>query len=127
MKLILFSLIAGGLLACTKKNTALEKASFLHKEMFLMLEEVEKELSLLSPTKPLQDSMVQIKKEIEEWKASVIEVPGNTEVDHDHHAHSHEKLNLTDDELLAVQLELKNELEKIKKRIKKLLQHEKSL
>lgn len=95
--------------------------------MFLKLEEVEKELSLLSPTKPIQDSIVQIKKEIEEWKASVVEVPGNTEVLHNHHAHSHQKINLTDDELLAVQLALKNELEKIQQRIKKLSQHEKSL
>jgi uncharacterized protein YcfL len=93
----------------------LQEAADIHNTAVLIAEELE---AILKQNTIPVDSVSAILAAIEAWENDLVEVPGN-EHHHDHegHNHSHEPLNVTADEMLQLQLELKYRIERIKKRV----------
>ncbi len=77
----------------------------------------------------IQDSLTALKRDLELWKAMIVEVPGHehSHEGHDEHNHHHEpQVNLTPEMVLEVQLDLKVRAEKLDKRAELLLEKIKS-
>ncbi len=85
--------------------------------------------SLSDDTVVLKDSLVNIKQAFDAWEESIVEVPGHDDHDHhDHHGHDHDhdhdhapSPDLTDEMVLEIQQEMKDQIEKLSKRTKALL------
>ena len=85
--------------------------------------------SLQEDTMWLQDSLANVKEAFAVWEESIVEVPGHD--DHDHHHHDHEghdhdhdhsaSPDLTDEMVLEIQQEMKDQIEKLNKRTKSLV------
>jgi LmbE family N-acetylglucosaminyl deacetylase len=106
------------LTACStssKEDKLLQEAADVHNMALLMAEELE--TTLKQNTFPA-DSASAIRAAIEAWENDLVEVPGN-EHHHNHegHNHSHEPVHVTAEEMLQLQLELKQRIERIKKRV----------
>ena len=101
--------------ASSKEDKVLQEAADVHNMALLMAEELE--TTLKQNTFPA-DSTSAILAAIEAWENDLVEVPGN-EHHHEHegHNHSHEPVNVTAEEMLKLQLELKQRIEQIKKRV----------
>ncbi len=96
------------------------------------IKQIEEELS-----KPDQDTLQVLMKDLGEWYDSVVEVPGHEHGDHDHHGHDHEGHDhhdhdhdhdhgpnylegLSEEQILEIQKELKKEIDVIGVRIRML-------
>ncbi len=78
----------------------------------------------------IQDSLTALKRDLESWKAMIVEVPGHEHShegheEHDHHHHEPE-VHLTPEMVLEVQLDMKVRAEKLDKRADLLLEKIKS-
>jgi len=96
------------------EDKLLQEASDVHNAALLIAEELE---AALNQNMIPADSASAIRAAIEAWENDLVEVPGNEHHDHEGHNHSHEPLNVTAEEMLQLQLELKQRIEQIKKRI----------
>lgn len=106
-----------GLVACSapsNENKLLQEAADVHNTALLIAEELE--TTLKQYTFPA-DSASAIMAAIKAWENELVEVPGNEHHDHEGHNHSHEAVNITAEEMLHLQLELKARMEQIKKRV----------
>lgn len=102
------------------KNEFKESAA-IHNEMVKQAEELEEYIDQLeSTTSVSRDSISVWRDAIEVWESELVEVPGNEEHHHtkgEHH-HDHTRMELTPEQLMNVQLELKSRLDEIDKRVK---------
>ncbi|MDP1816260.1 MAG: hypothetical protein Q8K92_17550 [Leadbetterella sp.] len=110
------------ILGCSRPKAELTEANKIHLENAAIFEDLENKLDSLQKirTNETQNRDLQnLKQELEELEEYMVEVPG---FDHEHyhegHNHSHATpINYTDDQILAIQKEVKSELLKIKIRI----------
>jgi len=123
-KFLLISII---LCACGGINqqdkALLEEAGTIHNEMMATAEAVKEKLEALrkdSAQMIPMDSIMAWKNAIEEWEADLVEVPGNEEPHHGKSKHDHHEKapDVTAEQMLVVQKELKMQLKDIQQRIK---------
>lgn len=111
-------------LGCSSPKVELTEANKIHLENTAIFEVLENKLDSLQKirTNETQNKDLQnLKHELEELEENMVEVPG---FEHEHHQeghnHSHEApINYTDDQILAIQKEIKSELLKIKTKVEK--------
>lgn len=98
----------------------MEEAASIHDDALQIAEEAEQQISTLTLAYP--DSVKQFLLEIEQWEENLVEVPGHAHEhrDHEGHTHDHSPVTLTPEEMLNVQLELRDQIGALKKRIKSL-------
>lgn len=102
----------------SQEQKSLQEAANVHNAALLIAEELEATLKL--STIPADSAFV-ITAAIEAWVNDLVEVPGNEHHHHEGHHHSHEPVNVTAEEMLQLQLELKHRIEQIKKRVDALI------
>ncbi|MBX2915801.1 MAG: hypothetical protein KF856_11085 [Cyclobacteriaceae bacterium] len=114
----LFVLLLLSACSVSHEQKLLQEAADIHNTALLIAEELE--ATLKHNTIP-PDSVAAILIDIEAWENDLVEVPGN-EHHHDHegHNHSHDPVHVTAEEMLQLQLELKQRIEQIKKRVEAL-------
>jgi hypothetical protein len=104
-----------------KKDALLEEAAKIHNEAVELAKQLEDELSQLArDTTYMRDSLESWRVAIEKWENNLVEVPGNESHDHkshDHHYHGKQQSELTSDQILSIQNELKAQIDSIKSRI----------
>ncbi|OYU92583.1 MAG: hypothetical protein CFE21_23235 [Bacteroidetes bacterium B1(2017)] len=110
------------MLGCSNPKAELTEANKIHLENAVIFEVLESKLDSLQKirTNETQNRNLQnLRQELEKLEEYMVEVPG---FDHEHrhegHNHNHETpIKYTDDQILAIQKEVKSELLKIKIRI----------
>ena len=108
----------------------LQQAADIHKAMMEIEEQFENQLDSLKSfshhAAGIRDSLQVIEKDFELWEKNVVEVPGDDSGEaHDHgHGHHDEKENLqvTPEQMVEIQKELKSNLEKLLLRLQSLRQ-----
>lgn len=145
MRKLLLPALFLGLIACQEKeNPQLKEAAAIHNEAHEIMEQVEpeiKDLDLLqSALKTKKETakdtaavsaallaLGQVKAEFKEWEENLVTVPGvEDEHDHhdhkegeEHHHHEHKKApDVAPDQHLAIQKEIKKNIEKIQSDLK---------
>ena len=122
MKTVLF--LTGMMLALScsqKENALLKKASAIQEESFSVLDDIQATIQSLRKNPALIDSIAKIEREIAKWENEMVDVPGYESTHHQHkHSHSHKVVELTPEQMLSVQQELKQQLTDIQARLKKL-------
>jgi hypothetical protein len=109
--------------ACTqgKEDAKLwSEAAAIHNEAIQTAANLEDSLQVLAMDSTLQDSVKLYIEAIENWKADVVEVPGN-EADHHDELHHHHappgSITITAAEMIAVQRTLKIRIDSIAARV----------
>ncbi|MDE2697702.1 MAG: hypothetical protein OXI23_02435 [Gemmatimonadota bacterium] len=112
----------------------LQQATDIHKAMMEIEKQFESQLdslkSLSHHAVEIRDSLQVIEKDFELWEKNVVEVPGDDSAEaHDHghehgHEHHHEKedLQVTPEQMVEIQKELKSNLEKLLLRLQSIRQ-----
>ena len=122
MKTVLF--LTGMMLALScsqKENALLKKAAAIQQKSFSVLDNIQATIQLLRKDPALIDSIAKIEREIAKWENEMVDVPVNESTHHQHtHSHSHKVVELTPDQMLSVQQELRQQLTDIQTRLKKL-------
>ncbi|MCA6378535.1 MAG: hypothetical protein IM574_06805 [Cytophagales bacterium] len=122
MKTVLF--LTGMMLALScsqKENALLKKAAAIQQESFSVLDNIQATIQSLRKNPALIDSIAKIEREIAKWENEMVDVPVNESTHHQHkHFHSHKVVELTPDQMLSVQQELRQQLTDIQTRLKKL-------
>lgn len=122
MKTILF--LSGMMLALScsqKENALLKKAAAIQQESFSVLDNIQATIQSLRKNPALIDSIAKIEREIAKWENEMVDVPVNESTHHQHtYSHSHKVVELTPDQMLSVQQELRQQLTDIQTRLKKL-------
>lgn len=136
-KLTCILLLAGLSYACSeKKDEHLEKAAKIHNEATQMAEEIEVQIEsidslqtlLTEKKKTLTDAsaiaaidsasaaLTTVAKAFEDWESNIIEVPGMVHEHHEgEHHHEHKAApNVTSEQMVELQAEMKTNIEKIK-------------
>lgn len=105
----------------TKDEALLKEAANIHNEAAGLAVQLEKQMDLLlADTTLVKDSVLAWRAALAIWKSEVVEVPGNDheEGDHSGHGHSHTKApDVTPEQMLTIQKELKEQIQKIQLRI----------
>lgn len=121
LALLILSLYMIQCSAPKKKDALLEEAAKIHNEAVELAKQLEDELSQLArDTTYMRDSLESWRVAIEKWENNLVEVPGNESHDHkshDHHYHGKQQSELTSDQILSIQNELKAQIDSIKSRI----------
>ena len=111
-----------------------QQATDIHKAMMEIEKQFESQLdslkSLSHHAVEIRDSLQVIEKDFELWEKNVVEVPGDDSAEahdhgHDHgHDHHHEKedLQVTPEQMVEIQKELKSNLEKLLLRLQSIRQ-----
>ena len=122
MKTVLF--LTGMMLALScsqEENALLKKAAAIQQESFSVLDNIQATIQSLRKNPALIDSIAKIEREIAKWENEMVDVPVNESTHHQHtHSHSHKVVELTPDQMLSVQQELRQQLTDIQARLKKL-------
>ncbi len=108
----------------------LQQAAEIHRAMMEIEAQFESQLDSLKSFShhavEIRDSLQVIEKDFELWEKNVVEVPGDDSAEaHDHgHEHHHEKENLqvTPEQMVEIQKELKSNLEKLLLRLQSIRQ-----
>lgn len=110
----------------------LQQAAEIHKAMMEIEEQFEAQLDSLKSFShqavEIRDSLQVIEKDFELWEKNVVEVPGDDSGEaHDHgHGHGHhgekENLQVTPEQMVEIQKELKSNLEKLLLRLQSIRQ-----
>jgi len=126
IKPILLMVLSLVMMDCTvskKEDPLLREAAQVHNEAVALAKLLEAQLDQLSlDSTYLKDSIDVWQTDLENWKSNLVEVPGNESHDlheHNHHEHGKRVPDLTSDQMLSVQREMKAQLELITSRIKK--------
>lgn len=101
-----------------KEDTVLAEAAQIHNETVALAIQLEEQLA--NDTTSQEDSVMLWREAIAEWRFNLVEVPGNesgNHREHDHHSHGEKLTELTSEQMLAIQRELKAQLDSIKLRI----------
>lgn len=112
-------------LGCSSPKVELTEAKKIHLENANLFEGLENKLDSLHKVgtrENLKMDLQNLKNELGELEENMVEVPGfEHEHHHEGHNHSHETpINYTDDQILAIQKEIKAELLKIKTKVEKI-------
>lgn len=114
-----------------KEDSLLTDAALLHNEAVALASQLEEQLATLaSDTTHLRDSVTAWRIALKNWQSNLVEVPGNEfpQHDHAHHAHKHEAaVDLTSEQMLTLQQEMKAQIEELKKRINSTTKNDESL
>jgi predicted transcriptional regulator len=104
-----------------KENATLKKAAAIQIESFSALDSIERTIQSLTNIPALTDSIKKIESEVAQWETEMIDIPGyeSTHLEHNH-SHSQKIEELTPEQMLSVQQELKQQLTHIHIRLKKL-------
>lgn len=110
------------ILGCSSPKAELIEANKIHLENAAIVEVLKNKLDSLQKTRTNETQYMDLqnlKHELEELEENMVEVPGfEHEHHHEGHNHSHASpINYTDDQILAIQKEVKSELLKIKTKI----------
>lgn len=120
---IVMSLLLLNCSASKKEDLLLREAAKVHNEAVAMSQLLEAQLDQLSlDSTNLKDSIDIWGADLEKWKSNLAEVPGNESHElheHAHHNHGKQLPDLTAEQMLLVQLEMKAQLELITSRINK--------
>ena len=112
----------------------LQQAADIHKAMMEIEKQFENQLDSLKSFShhavEIRDSLQVIEKDFELWEKNVVEVPGDDSAEaHDHghdHGHEHhgekEDLQVTPEQMVEIQKELKSNLEKLLLRLQSIRQ-----
>ena len=104
-----------------KKDTLLIEAAQVHNQALALSKQLEEQLDQLANVPACRkDSLEAWRAAIEKWKNNLVEVPGNESHEnheHAHHDHGKQLPELTSDQMLSIQKELKSQLDVIKSRI----------
>src|SRR5688572_20032063 len=104
-------LIAAGCNSSSREKELLHKAAKVHNEMVRETNTLKDQLRGLQTDSPsvTKDSIAVILKLIEEWENDLVEVPGNDHHDPAEHVHNHDHrtLEITAEEMLKIQQEMK--------------------
>jgi hypothetical protein len=103
-----------------KQDNLLKKAAAVQDESLSILISVEASIKMLEKIPALSDSIKKIESEVTQWETEMIDIPGFESTYHHQHSHSHKVVELTPDQVLSVQQELKQQLINIQARLKKL-------
>lgn len=120
-KTLLFLIVSFVMFYCSapkKEDTLLREAAQIHNEAVALAAQLEEQLA--NDTTSPKDSVTIWQEAIEKWENNLVEVPGNENGDHhanDHHNHGKQLPELTSEQMLAIQKELKSQLDVIKSRI----------
>jgi len=120
---MVLSLLMGNCSVSKKENPFLKDAAQVHNEAIALAQQLEEQLEhLTNDSTVLEDSLIVWRTDLEKWKYNLPEVPWNE--NHEHHEqgqHDHGKQlpELTPDQMLSVQREMKAQLELITSRINK--------
>jgi hypothetical protein len=110
--------------ACTQRkddDKLLKEAASLHNAAIRTASKLEDSLYILSTDTTIQDSVRLYIEAIDNWKADLVEVPGN---EGDHHGEFHHyhapagSINITAAEMVAVQRTLKVKIDSIAARVR---------
>jgi hypothetical protein len=117
------------LIACSSKNpdeNLNAQAILLHNSMMKKANEIERALADFEKNSRLNmDSVKVLRNALEQWEAEIVEVPGNENHDHEaQHHHDHKPLDVTAEQMLAIQKDFDLRLSSIEKRITRLLAQE---
>lgn len=124
-QILICCLLAG---AChsqrAKDDVTLHKAADVHNEMMKSAHDLEDRLNVMgrdSLSAALIDSVNVWKSLFEAWEEDVVEVPGNEAHAHHEgaHHHDHKIPEVTPDQMLVIQQELKSRLDQIRGRVDK--------
>ena len=127
-------MVFGFFISCHTTNEEdahhLRQAAEIHKAMMEIEEQFEAQLDSLKAFSPqaveIRDSLQVIEKDFNLWEENVVEVPGDDSGEaHDHdHGHHGEKENLqvTPEQMVEIQKELKSNLEKLLLRLQSIRQ-----
>lgn len=106
-----------------KENPFLRDAAQVHNEAIALAQQLEEQLEhLTNDSTVLADSLRVWRTDLENWKRNLPEVPGNENHEHHeqgHHDHGKQLPELTPDQMLLVQREMKAQLDLIISRINK--------
>ena len=105
----------------SQEDKLLQEAADIHNTALAIAEELE---TTLKQNTISADSASAILAAIEAWENDLVEVPGNEHHDHEGHNHAHEPVHVTSQEMLQLQLELKQRIEQIKKRVEALTKND---
>jgi hypothetical protein len=105
-------------------ETYLKEAIIIHNRMIEKAEQLSRELDAIE-MQPIMtisvDSIKAIKVALMEWENDLVEVPGNESEQHNHkqgsHSHHDVQPEVTAEQLLIIQQELKQQLDKIEARV----------
>ncbi len=120
-KPLLFLIVPLFMLCCSapkKEDTLLIEAAQIHQEAVTLAIQLEEQLA--NDATSLKDSVIIWQEAIEKWESNLVEVPGNENGEHHahvHHDHGKQLPELTSEQMLAIQKELKAQLDNIKSRI----------
>lgn len=111
-------------LGCSSPKVELTEANKIHLENTAIFEVLENKLDSLQKIRTYETQnkdLQNLKQYLEELEENIVEVPGfEDEHHHEGHNHSHgTPINYTDDQILAIQKEIKSELLKIKTKVEK--------
>lgn len=129
MMRIYFTLMFGLVLACSglskEEQKLYDEAAAIHNEAVGQASKLNDQLKKMETDSLIaQDSIVALQAALQAWSEDLIEVPGNDEHHHhgeDEHHHDHSrKGDISAQEMLAVQQELKARLVQIEARISNL-------
>jgi len=106
-----------------KENPFLKDATQVHNEAIALAQQLEEQLEhLTNDSTVLADSLRVWQTDLEKWKRNLPEVPGNENHEHPeqgHHDHGKQLPELTPDQILLVQREMKAQLDLITSRVNK--------
>jgi uncharacterized protein YcfL len=132
MKNILIHLSILLIAACgaKKENPVIAEAAAVHEEAMLLFHELEDLLKELEQYENIEaEAIASIKLALQGWEENLVEVPGYAHAhDHDahgqhhHHHHDHKKLKISADEMLALQIELRDNIKQLLADAKNFLQ-----
>ncbi|HMP99720.1 MAG TPA: hypothetical protein PKC24_08060 [Cyclobacteriaceae bacterium] len=130
MKQILIILSVLFIAAChaKKEDPVLAEAAAVHEEAMQLFHELEDLLKELEQNESIAvDAMASIKIALQEWEENLVEVPGY-EHDHEHeahghhhHHHAHQKMEVTSDEMLLIQKEIRDNINNLLTQAKALI------
>lgn len=115
--------------ACTQRkddDKLLKEAAAIHNEAIQTASKLEYSLNVLSTDTAMQDSAKLYIEAIENWKADLVEVPGNEADHHDEFHHHHapaENIHITASDMVAVQKTLKVKIDSIATRVRQFHGH----
>jgi len=131
MKNILIILSILFITACGAKkiDPLMAEAAAVHEESMQLFHELEDLLKELEQNENIEvQAIANIKIALQEWEENLVEVPGYEHAhDHDAHAHHHhhhdqQKLKISAEEMLALQMELRENIKQLLSDAKTFLQ-----
>ena len=132
-KILLLVFVLG--CAPSKDDKLIQQSIEIHGEAMTIGKDVKEKIKQLSAKtdgldslmqSAIKDSVKNLEQAWEEWEASIVEVPGNEDHDHDHHDHDHDHdhspaPDLTPEQVLEIQQDIKKRATGLNDRVQSVL------